>query len=61
MIPIIIIIKFVDMLFYSFMMSLAGLLSMLLNKQRLSYGNIFKLAMYSITLPTILNLILPIR
>lgn len=60
MIPIIIIIKFIDMLFYSFMMSLAGLLSMLLNKQRLSYGNIFKLAMYSITLPTILGLILPI-
>lgn len=60
MIPVIIIIKFIDMLFYSFMMSLAGMLSMLLNKQRLSYGNIFKLAMYSITVPTLLGLILPL-
>ena len=60
MIPVIIIIKFIDMLFYSFMMSLAGMLSMLFNKQRLSYGNIFKLAMYSITAPTLLGLILPL-
>lgn len=60
MIPVIIIIKFINMLFYSFIMSLAGMLSMLLNKQRLSYGNIFKLAMYSITVPTLLDLILPL-
>ena len=33
---------------------------MLFNKQRLSYGNIFKLAMYSITVPTLLGLILPL-
>ncbi|MBM6862072.1 DUF1189 family protein, partial [Clostridium saudiense] len=56
MIPVIIVIKFINMLFYSFIMSLAGMLSMLLNKQRLSYGNIFKLAMYSITVPTLLDL-----
>ena len=60
MIPVIIVIKFINMLFYSFIMSLAGMLSMLLNKQRLSYGNIFKLAMYSITVPTLLDLILPL-
>ena len=60
MIPIIIIIKFIDMLYYALMMSLAGLISMLLNKQRLSYGNIYKLSMYSITAPTVLGLILPL-
>lgn len=60
MIPIMIIIKYIDMLFYSLMMSLAGSLSILLNKQKLSYLNIFKLSMYSITVPTILGIILPL-
>lgn len=59
-IPVMIIIKFIDMLFYALMMSLAGMLSILLNKQRLSYGEIFKLSMYSITLPTLINIILPL-
>ena len=60
LLPIIIITKFVDMLLYALMMSLAGMLSILLNKQRLSYGEIFKLSMYSITLPTLINLIFPL-
>lgn len=60
MIPIMIIIKFIDMIFYALMMTLAGMLSILLNKQKLSYSNIFKLSMYSITVPTLLGAILPL-
>lgn len=59
MIPVIIIIKFISMIFYSFILSLAGMLSMALNRQRLGYANIFKLAMYSMTIPTLLDIILP--
>lgn len=59
-IPLIIIIKFISMLFYSFMMSLAGMLIMIMNKRRLLYRDIFKLSIYSITVPTLLGLILPL-
>lgn len=59
-IPVVVIVRFIGMLFYSIIMSLAGALSILLNKQRLSYSNIFKLSMYSITIPTLLELIFPL-
>ena len=59
-IPVIIIIKFISMLFYSFMMSLVGMLIMIINKRRLLYRDIFKLSIYSITVPTLLGLILPL-
>lgn len=48
------------MLFYSFMMSLVGMLIMIINKRRLLYRDIFKLSIYSITVPTLLGLILPL-
>lgn len=58
--PFLILLKFVDMLFYVVMVSVAGVLGILINKQKLAYKNVFKLSIYSVTLPTILSLLLPI-
>lgn len=60
-VPILIIATLINMLLYIFMISLAGLISVKLNKQDLSYSSIFKLSIYSITLPMIVSLIFPLR
>lgn len=59
-VPILIIANLVSMLLYIFMISLAGLISVKLNKQDLPYSLIFKLSIYAITLPMVVSLIFPL-
>ncbi len=60
LIPIVIIAQFIVLLVYALVVSLIGLFANTVNKARLKYKDIFKLSLYSITIPYILSLILPI-
>ena len=59
-IPIMIVVNFVQLLMYSLFISLMGILSNLISNRKMSYNRVFNLALYSVTLPTIINLIFPI-
>lgn len=59
-IPIMIVVNFVQLLMYALFISLMGILSNLISNRKMSYNRIFNLALYSVTLPTIINLIFPI-
>lgn len=60
LVPIIIIFKFVQLLVYALMISFAGVLSKLFNRQNLKYKEVFKLSIFSLTLPILVGLIFPI-
>ncbi len=59
-IPIMIVVNFVQLLMYALFISLMGILSNLISNRKMSYNRVFNLALYSVTLPTIINLIVPI-
>ena len=59
-IPIMIIINFVQLIIYSLLISLVGLLSNLIGNRKISYRELFNLSLYAVTLPAIINLIYPI-
>lgn len=59
-IPIMIIASFVQLIIYSLLISLVGLLSNLIINRKMEYGKLFNLSLYAITLPAIINLIYPI-
>ena len=59
-IPIMIVVNFVQLLMYALFISLMGILSNLISNRKISYNRVFNLALYSVTLPTIINLIFPI-
>ena len=59
-IPIMIVVNFVQLLMYALFISLMGILSNLISNRKMSYNRVFYLALYSVTLPTIINLIFPI-
>ena len=59
-IPIMIIASFVQLIIYSLLISLVGLLSNLITNRKIEYGKLFNLSLYAITLPAIINLIYPI-
>ena len=56
-IPIMIIINFVQLIIYSLLISLVGLLSNLIGNRKISYRELFNLSLYAVTLPAIINLI----
>lgn len=58
-IPIMIVVNFVQLLMYALFISLMGILSNLISNRKMSYNRVFNLALYSVTLPTIINLIFP--
>lgn len=60
-IPIMIVVNFVQLLMYALFISLMGILSNLISNRKMSYNRVFNLALYSVTLPTIINLIFPIE
>ena len=55
-----IIASFVQLIIYSLLISLVGLLSNLITNRKIEYGKLFNLSLYAITLPAIINLIYPI-
>jgi len=55
-----IVVNFVQLLMYALFISLMGILSNLISNRKMSYNRVFNLALYSVTLPTIINLIFPI-
>ena len=59
-IPIMIIASFVQLIIYSLLISLVGLLSNLIINRKMEYGKLFNLSLHAITLPAIINLIYPI-
>ena len=59
-ISIMIVVNFVQLLMYALFISLMGILSNLISNRKMSYNRLFNLALYSVTLPTIINLIFPI-
>lgn len=59
-IPIMIIINFIQIIIYAILISLLGLLSNLIGNRKISYSNSFKLSLYAVTLPAIINLIYPL-
>ncbi len=59
-IPIMIIASFVQLIIYSLLISLVGLLSNLITNRKIEYGKLFNLSLYAVTLPAIINLIYPI-
>lgn len=59
-IPIIIIVNFIQLIIYSLLISLVGVLSNLIANRKLEYGKLFNLSLYAVTLPAIINLIFPI-
>ena len=59
-IPIMIVVNFVQLLMYALFISLMGILSNLISNRKMSYNRVFNLSLYSVTLPTIINLIFPI-
>lgn len=59
-IPIVIIGEFIIILIYALIVSLVGFLNVLFSRRKMSYKNIFKLSIYSLTLPIIINIILPV-
>ena len=59
-IPIMIVVNFVQLLMYALFISLMGILSNLFSNRKMYYNRVFNLALYSVTLPTIINLIFPI-
>ena len=59
-IPIMIVVNFVQLLMYALFISLMGILSNPISNRKMSYNRVFNLALYSVTLPTIINLIFPI-
>ena len=59
-IPIMIVVNFVQLLMYALFISLMGILSNLISNRKMYYNRVFNLALYSVTLPTIINLIVPI-
>ena len=59
-IPIMIVVNFVQLLMYALFISLLGILSNLISNRKMYYNRVFNLALYSVTLPTIINLIFPI-
>lgn len=59
-IPIMIIINFIKLIIYAILISLVGLLSNLIANRKISYGNLFNLSLYAVTLPAIINLIYPL-
>ena len=59
-ISIMIVVNFVQLLMYALFISLMGILSNLISNRKMSYNRVFNLALYSVTLPTIINLIFPI-
>lgn len=59
-ISIMIVVNFVQLLMYALFISLMGILSNLISNRKMYYNRVFNLALYSVTLPTIINLIFPI-
>lgn len=59
-IPIMIIVSFVQLIIYALIISLVGLLSNLITNRKMEYGKLFNLSLYAVTLPAIINLIYPI-
>lgn len=60
MIPIIIIAEYISMIINSFLISMVGVLNVLFSRRKMSFSNILKLSIYSLTMPVIFNIILPI-
>ncbi|WP_196001758.1 DUF1189 family protein [Clostridium sp. 1001271B_151109_B4] len=58
--PIMIVVKFIQLLMYALFISLIGILSNLILNRKMPYNRVFNLALYSVTLPTIINIIFPI-
>ncbi|WP_195988470.1 DUF1189 family protein [Clostridium sp. D53t1_180928_C8] len=59
-IPIMIIINFIQLIIYAVLISLVGVLSNLIANRKIEYGKLFNLSLYAVTLPAIINLIFPI-
>lgn len=59
-IPIMILIEFIQLVIYAILISLLGLLNNLIANRKISYINLFKLSLYSVTLPSIINLVYPL-
>ena len=59
-IPIMIIASFVQLIIYSLLISLVGLLNNLILNRKMEYEKLFNLSLYAVTLPAIINLIYPI-
>lgn len=58
-IPIMIVINFIQLLIYALFISLMGMLSNLISNRKMPYNRVFNLSLYSVTLPTIINIIFP--
>lgn len=58
-IPLVIIAEFISMLINAFLISIVGVLNVLFSRRKMSYNNIFKLSIYSLTLPLLINMIFP--
>ena len=59
-IPIMIVVNFIQIIIYALLISLVGLLSNLITNRKIGYGKVFNLSLYAVTLPAIINLIYPI-
>lgn len=59
-IPFVMIVKFIELLIYALMISLVGVINNLISVKKMKYSQIFKLSLYAITLPSLINLIYPI-
>ena len=60
LIPIGIIAQYIVLLVYALLVSIIGLFANMINKTKLNYKDIFKLSLYSITIPYILSAFLPL-
>lgn len=59
-IPIMIVFNLIQLLIYSLLISLFGILSNLIANRKISYNRLLNLSLYAATLPAIINLIYPI-
>lgn len=59
-IPIMIVFNFIQLLIYSLLISLVGILSNLIANRKIPYNKLLNLSLYAVTLPSIINLIYPI-
>lgn len=60
-IPIAILIEFISILIYALLVSIVGVLNILFSRRKVSFSDIFKLSIYSLTIPLLLNSIFPIQ
>lgn len=57
---IMILVTYISLMVNGLIISLLGMISNKINKAKLKYKDIFKISLYSLTLPTLLNLVFPI-